>query len=69
MSAEDISEKQYANNKRKHAQHDGTYVQLQVLHKNSLSFFIYLDDLAHHLDTIQLHMVEEKQVHGIAVMG
>ena len=83
IAEEDIGQVEHANDKRKHAQHDGTYVQLQVLHNNSLSFFIsinskagaatfisnYLDDLAHHLDTIQLHMVEKNQVHEIAVMG
>ncbi len=36
---------------------------------NRNSFRNYLHDLAHHLDTIQAHMVEENQVQEIAVMG
>src|SRR5216684_1496291 len=40
IAEEDIGQVEHANDKRKHAQHDGTYVQLQVLHNNSLSFFI-----------------------------
>src|SRR6266851_1954417 len=40
IAEEDIDQVEHANDKRKHAQHDGTYVQLQVLHNNSLSFFI-----------------------------
>jgi hypothetical protein len=54
IAEEDIDQVEHANDKRKHASFVKTH--------NRNSFRNYLHDLAHHLDTIQAHMVEENQV-------